>query len=351
MNRLEHLARPLLCAFALVAAHAPFAACDETSRGSSSDTDADTNADTDSDSDTDADAGTDAGTDSDADTDSDTESDACDSLPAAPLFVEELSGPVGFKDVVFDTDGFVIGAGPDGDNLFKAATESAAYLFVDGVEAAQGMDVLPGGDLVAATSNYGLVRIDPAGTVTSLVPALHMLYGVMVGPDGMVYCADNTNLYRVDPSDGAYDLIVSGISARGADFSPDHTRLYISSNAADIVTGAGRIYVAELDDELEIIAAPTLFASIPDAGNWLDGIRVDACGNVYVPSYGTHSLYRISEAGEVSTYYSWAEPNRYGHGLKWGSGVGGWDDMSIFLPQPYDGNTVVRLEVGVHYRD
>jgi hypothetical protein len=120
--------------------------------------------------------------------------------------------------------------------------------------------------------------------------------------------------------------------------------MYINTN-----DGSGNIFVADLDDDLNLVAAPTIFANIPGGGPWLDAIRVDACGNVYVPSYSMSNLSRITPEGVVSVYYQWSF-NQYGHGIKWGSGIGGWDDMSIYFAQPYDGNTVERMDVGVPYR-
>ena len=348
---------PALAAFfalALLAGLAQIAACGTGPRDSSSDADSD--GDSDTDSDTDTDTGTDSDTDTDTDSDTETETETqtesdtdtdtfdCDALPSAPLFVEELSGPMGYHDLAFDNEGFV--AGYDGWNLVKATVSSAAYVFVTGLSYVQGMDTLPGGDIVAATSSNGLVRIDPTGTVTNLAPSLINLYGVVVGPDGMVYCGDNSSLYRVDPSDGTYSTFISGIGARGADFSPDGSRMYITS-----FSGMGQVYVADLDDEMNVIGSPMVFATITSGGSYLDGIAVDACGNVYVPNFNTSALYRISPEGAVSTYYDWPDTSHYGHGIKWGGGIGGWDDMSVFLPQPYDEYTVVRLEVGVHYRE
>ena len=60
---------------------------------------------------------------------------------------------------------------------------------------------------------------------------------------------------------------------------------------------------------------------------------------------------KITPDGTVTTYYTWTNPSLYGHGLKWGSGIGGWDDMSIYFAQPYDGTSVQRMEVGVHFRE
>ena len=78
----------------------------------------------------------------------------------------------------------------------------------------------------------------------------------------------------------------------------------------------------------------------------LDGLTMDACGYLYVPSYEERALFRVSPEGKVIRYFQF-EPAKYGHGLEWGSGIGGWNANALYLPQPYDGNTVVEVVVGV----
>jgi len=79
---------------------------------------------------------------------------------------------------------------------------------------------------------------------------------------------------------------------------------------------------------------------------WLDGLTVDACGNLYVPNYETSAVYRIAPDGVVGLYLE-QTLEQYGHGLEWGSGVGGWREDALYLPQPYDDATVVEVVVGV----
>jgi hypothetical protein len=354
MTRTMHLVPPVL-ALALLSAFAQVGGCEPDVRApmsgdadsdGDSDSDSDTDVDTDTDMDTDTDTDTGSDTDTDTDTDADTDTVDCSAVPAAPLSVEELDGPIAYHDLAFDTEGFIVGA--DSNNLFKAIESSDAYIFVSGISGVQGMDYLPDGDLVAVSTSEGLVRITPTGTRTTIAASLTG-YGVQVtvGPDGLVYVGDNSTLYRVDPDTHAMETLITGISARGCDFSPDYTRMYIPS-----FDGMGDIYVADLDDEMNVIGSPTIFANIPGGGSYLDGLRVDACGNLYVPSYNLRQLFRIPpEGGTVTTpYYIWSNPNQYGHGLKWGSGIGGWDDMSIYFAQPYDGDSVEKMEVGVPFR-
>ena len=81
-------------------------------------------------------------------------------------------------------------------------------------------------------------------------------------------------------------------------------------------------------------------------GGFHDGMGVDACGNVYVADYTSRNLFRLSPEGEKTVLVRWSEA-RYGHGLAWGSGIGGFREDAIYLPQPFDGNTVVEVVVGV----
>ena len=86
---------------------------------------------------------------------------------------------------------------------------------------------------------------------------------------------------------------------------------------------------------------------IGDLGPYIDGLGVDACGNVYVAEVATDALYRIpAEGGEGEVLIDWGFDD-YGHGLEWGSGIDGWDPLSLYLPQPYDDHTVVQVEIGV----
>ncbi|MCK9462989.1 MAG: SMP-30/gluconolactonase/LRE family protein, partial [Proteobacteria bacterium] len=296
---------------AILVAVALCAACGDDDSNEPEDTDSDTEPDggADTDSDTDVDTDTDTDSDTDSDTDTDTDTFDCTTVPAAPLSIEELVGPVGYHDVAFDSEGFIIGT--DGYNLFKANSSSGAYVYVNGLTGVQGMDVLPGGDLVAASASEGIVRITPFGTRTSIAPSIDGGYGVTVGPDGMVYVGDNSTLYRIDPDTHAVETLSTSLGARNIEFSPDLSLMYIGS------FGTGQIHAVAIDADLGWIGSPWLFATITDMDcTFMDGFGVDVCGNIFVSCYPM-MLYRVTPDGTVSPYHTWTSPS-YGHGLQWG---------------------------------
>ena len=121
--------------------------------------------------------------------------------------------------------------------------------------------------------------------------------------------------------------------------------MYMGTNSGTTV------YYVDLNEDLEVISEPEPFRSGVGDG-WMDGLAVDICGNVYVAEYYSGGMYRISpDATEMTTLFRvGASGSMYGHGIQWGSGVGGWDDHTMFIPQPYNGDSVAELYLGVPYR-
>ena len=126
----------------------------------------------------------------------------------------------------------------------------------------------------------------------------------------------------------------------GLAFSADYETLYIGSfdnggvKSLDLASG-----------ELAVIND-----SIPD----VDGVLADVCGNVYVAIYGSNELVRISPDGvtrEVIRDMT-DDPEMFGHGITWGSGLGGFASDHIYQPTPKPSNNpVAEVRVGVPYRD
>lgn len=280
----------------------------------------------------------------------------CSAVPDKPLDAEELEGPRGYHGLAFVPSGSHL-IGSDGDALIRAASTGPGQVYLPGVGMVQGMDMFANGDLlVAADGESGgeLLRITPAGGITRLTQGLGQAYGVRVGPDGMAYVANNEKLFRVDPETRKRTVHVKdpgqapdaggpySWSPRVMDYSPDHRTLYIGS------LSGGTIYAVDMDADFNPVGDARVFAE--GLGNsFQDGLSVDACGNLYVADYSTSALFRVTPEGKVKVYKQWTSES-YGHGIVFGSGQAGWDANALYLPQPYDNNTVVKLVIGVPAR-
>jgi hypothetical protein len=74
-------------------------------------------------------------------------------------------------------------------------------------------------------------------------------------------------------------------------------------------------------------------------------MAVDACGNVYVCDYGASIVYRIkSDASEIELLI--AGSGAYLPNLQWGSGLGGFKEDSLYLPDGWT-HEVFEVDIGV----
>lgn len=265
---------------------------------------------------------------------------SCTNLPPFNLGDATLSDARAYHGVSFDDDGNLLGYDGRG-SLVKSAYDGTRQVFLPGVGTVQQIDRFPNGDWVYADNDTGrLVRMDAAGGTTTLATDLGIAYGVVVGPDEQVYVT-YPDLKRVDPSTGAVTTLLSppsGATYHVAEFNLDSTVLFLGT------IGSGDLYSVPLDADLNPIGTPTVFASRVGSG-WHDGIGIDTCGNLYVADYSSRGLYRVEPDATVTSFAT-TDPTAYGHGLQWGSGIGGWRTDTLYLPQPYNGNTVREVVLG-----
>lgn len=266
----------------------------------------------------------------------------CDNLPPGELEWVEMDQPRGYHDLVFDDAGRILGW--DGKAMVAAPYTGDSEKIIVGLQDVQGMDRLFDGDYVAANSARGEVfRFTADGGMETITTGLYNSYGVTVGPDGMVYVATYNAVYKVDPESGEQVKIVSAPPSwypHTINFSLDSTVMYIGT----IGTG-GKIYAQAMDADMN----PTgdLFEYARNVGQgYHDGLGVDVCGNLYAADYSSTGLYRVLTDGTVDTLIK-GKFRFYGHGLKWGSGIGGWRTDALYQPQPYDSNTVREVVIGV----
>ncbi len=296
---------------------------------------------------------------SDSDTDS-TDTDPplpefdCATIPQQPTAFRLVPGARGYHDVDFDGDGNIIGASAAfNSNLMKADYAGNAQVWVPNTRTVQQFAWLPDGDLAVSSDSNGIVRIAPNGG-SSVINGNIRPYGLILGPDEMLYAADQSEINRVDPVTGdATRLLAQGALQGGyprvINFSLDNTKMFIGTYQGS----SGRVYVMDLDANYDPISEPTVFATGVGSGAYHDTLGVDICGYLYVADYSSSSLYRISPQGTVRLLLEAQGfmASEYGHGMNWGTGEHGWLDDAIYLSQPYNGNTVTEVVIGVPSRD
>ncbi len=275
--------------------------------------------------------GGDTDTDTDIDTDVDADTDVpadCDNPPAPDVGYTIINGPKATEDFAFDDEGNMIAAA--NGNLFKSRYDGTFELFMTGAGGfIAGLRALPNGDIVYSDVDTGTIfRVDKdTAAKTPVLSGLEYSNGIEIGLDGFIYTAEQSGnrVRRINPDTGEYSTVAEGLSnPNGLSFSPNYETLYIGS------FGGGTIWKVDIDSDGE--AGPVeIFASNVGTGA-LDGMGVDACGNVYVCDYGAIIIYRISPDGltqdpivNLSADSSWI-PN-----FQWGSGIGGWDENKFYV--------------------
>lgn len=267
----------------------------------------------------------------------------CDALVQPFVSERELLAPRGYHDVVFDGSGNIIGW--DGNALIASSYDDVTSVFLPGVSDVQGMDVLDNGDILWV-GYEGVRRVTPDQVSSLVTGSVNGAYGITVGPDQMAYASTSGAIYRIDPESGEANVWLStpGLTPRAMVFNLDSTGVYFST----LYGGNASVYSVAVDDELVPSGDPVVYANGVGEG-YHDGLAIDACGNLYVPDYSSRGLYRVDTASVVTMLYNQATsgPSHYGHGLEFGSGIDGWDTHAIYLPQPYDNNTVNEVVLGV----
>jgi SMP-30/Gluconolactonase/LRE-like region len=266
----------------------------------------------------------------------------CSNIPQGPFNFTVLYGPKATEDMAMDDQGHVIGA--DNGNLFQSTYDGKFTMYLPGAGGfIAGLRALPNGEIVYADVSSGtLFRVDKQGVKHAVLSGLQYANGLDVNLDGTVYVAeqDGGRLRRIDPWTGDYDIIADGLNnPNGVTFSPDYQTVYVGS------FGGGTIQAIELDKDGLMVSIQPL---VTNFGNgMLDGMGVDACGNVYVCEYIAAKVWRISPDGKqqelvvnLSSETDWI-PN-----MQWGSGVGGWTRNHLYVLD-ISANKMYEVPVGI----
>jgi len=265
----------------------------------------------------------------------------CDLAPTEAVSTQIIPNARGYHGLAITPDGRIIGS--DGASLLAVTYGGDVQVFIPGADIGQQMDWLPDGD-IAFVGNNSLLRLGLKGT-SEVITGTSGAYGVSIGPDGMAYVVGWDGMVRVDPITGDQEILFteSGESLHSMGFSPDWSRAYIGT-----VGGSGTIYYVDFDAGMNLLTGLEVFTTgVGNGSNWHDAVGVDACGNLYVPDYWSSNMYRVTPAGDSAVFWDPPSSNLYGHGAVWGTGEHGWVADALYVPQPYNNNTVGEVVVGV----
>jgi hypothetical protein len=282
-----------------------------------------------------------ASTSTGAQTETDTAGIDCDVLAPGPLAVEEVfeAGVVfdGSEDIAFDGQGNVAGKS-GGEVRLVAPDGSVVDSWPDGGPG-YGLRFRGNGDLLAAKFSLSEIRVVNNGG--TLLPMAGAVNGLWPDFDDNVWFTNGNSVRRINPDD-TVDAIVTGgdaASSNGILLDPARGLLFYSNY------GPGLVRAVEImgDGSPGVIS---MVAAIPGAA--IDGLNMDACGNVYAMDQGNGALYRIylddagAAIGEPELLVE-QFPENVANAV-WGSGPG-WDPLSLYAAGEPGG--VYRVEIGV----
>ena len=284
---------------------------------------------------------TDGTTGGETDTDTDTAGVDCDAIIPGPLAVETVFEPGtpfdGTEDIAFDGQGNL--AGKNGNEVLLVAPDGSVTDSWPDQSPGYGLRFRANGDLLAAKFMSGVIRIVQSGD--ALVDGAGGVNGLWPDFDGNVWFTNGNSVRRVN-ADDSVDTIVMGAdaaSSNGVILDPDRGLLFYTNY------GFGVVRSVQIGDDGSP-GAIAMVTTIPGAA--LDGLNMDACGNLYAMDQGSAALYRVflDEAGAaVGEPELLVEefPTNTANAV-WGSGAG-WEPTSLYAAGFPGG--IYRVDVGV----
>jgi sugar lactone lactonase YvrE len=321
----------------------------------------------------------------------------CSKLVQAPTTFQTLSGFSSSEDFVFDLDGNYVGI-DENENLVRISKDKKKQLWAPGLGDAAGMGLLPDGSLVFCNVDEGaLQRVHANGSVTTVLGGLLYPNGLELGPDGFVYLAENAagRVRRVNVETGEFTVVAMGLQGpNGVAFSADPKVFYVGSFEGSGVyrvtmtspgeLGQASVFARPNGSQLRepTLACPAMqegtdcevpgqfeggtcrrLANVIDCvkdtiieacnddgcttaeyGGGIDGLGVDACGNVYASEYDYGNLWRISPSGNIEKLADL--PAMWIPNMRWGRGLGGFDSNVLFVADRDEGR-LFAVPVGV----
>ncbi|MFO0589337.1 MAG: SMP-30/gluconolactonase/LRE family protein [Polyangiaceae bacterium] len=267
----------------------------------------------------------------------------CANIPKGPFPFTVKTGQKATEDMDFDDQGNLVGA--ENGNIFRSTFDGQSTIWVPGGGSfIAGLRFNSNGVLVYADVNANaLYRIEPPANKSFVIGGLSYPNGMDADNDGNITVAEQSasQLRRVNPMTGESEILAMNLNnPNGVSYSPDFKTIYVGSFGGNI------IYKIGLDADNKPVSQGVLIQGAFTNGT-LDGMGVDACGNVYVCEYIAAKVWRISPDGlnkelvaDLSSQTGWI-PN-----MGWGSGIGGWDPLMLYV-RDIQSSKMYAIPVGV----
>lgn len=283
------------------------------------------------------------------DTDTGTLIDVCANLPTQPLSWVTLPSSITSEEFAFDASGYVINASDGADGVFRTLYLGSPELVTpySAFELAGTRFTSTGLLAICDEFQGAVIGVDIAtGAQTLLLGGVNSPNSLGFDDRGFMYVATFEQILRVDlalPKAPVEVLLnVADADFDGITFSPSYDRVYFNHD------DGGTVGYLELDAAGTVLSTQVLALLNVGWGSELDGMAVDACGNVYVVAVDG-LLRRITPDGVVITFAEINPPGgAWTTALNFGSGVGSWGRDRLYVMDRNNG--LVELEVGVEGR-
>jgi hypothetical protein len=261
-------------------------------------------------------------------------SPACTGLPtgmvAATAVYSDFSGS---EDLAFDGTGGLVAK--NGGNLVRIDGSLTPTTFAPLSGTVYGLRFAPNGDLFAARPGQNTVVRVVGGAVTTFATGLGGPNGVHVDSAGNVWVTEfgAGQVIRLDPA-GNETVIASGLNSPNGVILDETRNLLFFTEYGD-----GQIFKVDPAG-----GTPTEIVEINGA---LDGLELDACGNLYVVDNQGGRVFRIdldADANLIGEPVLLADVQDNIANAQFGRGPG-WNATSLYAAG--DAGTVYEIPVGV----
>lgn len=267
--------------------------------------------------------------------------DCAAGVPSGPFDVRTLRGVWTTEGLAFDLDGYLV-AWDRQTNVVRYDPYGTATVVVPAIGESRGIELLGDGAIAFTAGQLAEVdRLDLATGASTRLATVPFggLTDLDVAADGTIVTANLSGFAYVVSPDGQSHELGRVIQLYGAGFDVSETRAYFSSYSQSDPW----LYTSDLQPD-GTWSALARWVELPGV-NTLSGIAVDACDNVYTVSSFGCELYRVSAAGvpelllRLPTAPGSSCPN-----LAFGRGLGGWDAYKLYVSTYQE---VLEVDIGV----